>query len=70
MMRGSEDVEVFAIWEYDSYGDYERIEADVRKDQGHVHNVLKWYNDNGGREFIIYSHFLQVRNEKLENTVF
>ncbi|MET3696423.1 NIPSNAP protein [Bacillus oleivorans] len=62
-------VEVFAIWGYNSYEDYQRIEETVRSDQEHVKRVSNWYKRNGGRERV-RKNFLEVRNEKIESTVF
>ena len=36
-------VEIFAIWEYDSYDDYVTIESKVRSDAAHVKRVEDWY---------------------------
>ncbi|WP_391205268.1 cytoplasmic protein [Psychrobacillus sp. L4] len=53
-MLGADDdkIEIFAIWEYDSYEDYVRIESNIRNDSEHVNRVLGWYNHHGGKEFV------------------
>lgn len=61
--------EVFAIWEYKSYEEYERIEDLVRGDQAHVSRVNEWYDQHGGKSYVQDTYFIEVRNEKLENTV-
>ncbi|MEI5906951.1 NIPSNAP family protein [Bacillus spongiae] len=62
-------VEIFAIWEYDSYEDYVEIEKNVRSDKAHLKRIKDWYEKNGGREFVQKKYFLEVRNEALESTV-
>lgn len=37
------NVEVFAIWEYDSYEDYKEIESKVRNDKAPLKRVKDWY---------------------------
>jgi len=61
-------VEVFAIWEYDSKEQYERIEARIRSDKDHVERIRSWYAAHGGRE-LIYRDYIKVRNEEIHNTV-
>lgn len=46
-------VEVFAIWEYDSYEDYLKIETQIRNDHSHVARVKDWYAKNGGRDYVL-----------------
>ncbi|RLQ96246.1 NIPSNAP family protein [Falsibacillus albus] len=62
-------VEIFAIWEYDNYEEYERIESLVRNDQEHVKRVKDWYEANGGKEHVWNSYFFEVRNEKITSTL-
>ncbi|MCF6136327.1 NIPSNAP family protein [Pseudalkalibacillus berkeleyi] len=62
-------VEIFAIWEYDSFEDYQLIEGRVRSDEAHVKRVQNWYEKNGGREHVFSAYILEVRNEALESTV-
>lgn len=62
-------VEIFAIWEYDSYEDYVEIENNVRSDEAHVKRVRDWYEKYGGREFVYKEYILEVRNEQLESTL-
>ncbi|WP_432357791.1 NIPSNAP family protein [Sporosarcina sp. UB5] len=70
-MRENENdtVEIFAIWEYDSYEDYIEIETKVRGDSAHVQRIIRWYDDNGGREHIYNKYILEVRNEVLACTI-
>ncbi|SFS76751.1 NIPSNAP family protein [Paenibacillus sp. BC26] len=42
-------LEVFAIWEYDSFDNYEHIESQVKSDEEHVKRVQAWF-DKIGRE--------------------
>ena len=70
-MKDNKDntVEVFAIWEYDSYENYIEIENNVRGDGAHVQRVKDWYEKNGGREHIYNECILEVRNEALLSTL-
>ncbi|MUK87971.1 cytoplasmic protein [Ornithinibacillus sp. L9] len=69
MKENNDDtVEVFAIWEYDSYEQYIEIENNIRSDKAHVKRVQDWYEKNGGREQV-YTYLLEVRNEAIESTV-
>lgn len=61
--------EIFAIWEYDSYEDYIRIEKNVRSDTEHVKRIQNWYDEHGGKEFVQKQYFVEVRNEKLSSTI-
>lgn len=67
--NGDGTTEIFAIWEYDSYEDYVEIEKNVRADKEHVQRVVEWYEQNGGREFVLTELILEVRNEVLLSTV-
>ena len=60
--------EIFAIWEYDSYEDYIRIEKNVRSDTEHVKRIQNWYDEHGGKEFVQKQYFAEARNEKLSST--
>ncbi|MBM7583957.1 hypothetical protein JOC86_000494 [Bacillus pakistanensis] len=62
-------VEIFAIWEYDSYEDYVEIEKKVRSDEAHVKRIKDWYEKNGGKDNVYKKYILEVRNEALESTV-
>ncbi|WP_188207841.1 NIPSNAP family protein [Alkalibacillus aidingensis] len=62
-------VEIFAIWQYDSYGDYIEIEGKVRSDQAHVERVKNWYQKHGGRDFVLKHCILEARNEEIFSTV-
>ncbi|MBO1511232.1 NIPSNAP family protein [Metabacillus bambusae] len=62
-------VEIFAIWEYDSYEDYVEIESKVRSDEAHVKRIKDWYEKNGGKEHVYKEYILEVRNEVLQSTV-
>lgn len=69
-MRDNQDdtFEIFAIWEYDSYEDYVKIETNIRNDQAHVQRVMDWYENHGGKEHVLSQYILEVRNEVLEST--
>jgi hypothetical protein len=62
------EVDVFAIWEYDSYEEYERIEASVRSDEAHMKRVQDWYGKWGGRENL-KEHFYKIDQDFINNTV-
>ncbi|WLD94506.1 NIPSNAP family protein [Alkalihalobacillus sp. AL-G] len=61
--------EIFAIWEYDSYGDYKEIEANVRSDEAHVKRVQDWYKQHGGKQHVFSEYISEVRNEEIKSTV-
>ncbi|MED0960685.1 NIPSNAP family protein [Bacillus paramycoides] len=61
--------EVFAIWEYDSYEDYEEIETKIRSDEIHVKRIHDWYEKYGGREYVLQEYILEMKNEELLYTV-
>lgn len=62
-------IEIFAIWEYDSYEDYLEIESKVRGDEAHLKRIENWYEKNGGREYVYKEYIVEVRNEALESTI-
>ncbi|MDY0404862.1 NIPSNAP family protein [Virgibacillus sp. 179-BFC.A HS] len=70
-MRANENdtVEIFAIWEYDSYEDYLEIESKIRNDSAHVECVKNWYEKNGGKKHVFTEYILEVKNEALESTL-
>ncbi|RIU94853.1 NIPSNAP family protein [Oceanobacillus picturae] len=61
--------EIFALWEYDSYEKYIVIEAKVKGDTEHVNRVNKWYEKNGGRDYVYKKYILEVKNEQLKSTL-
>ncbi|MCM3757141.1 NIPSNAP family protein [Sporosarcina aquimarina] len=65
----NDTVEIFAIWEYDSYEDYLEIEDKVRSDMSHVERVKDWYEKDGGKEKVLKEYILQVKNEAIETTI-
>lgn len=67
--NGDDTVEIFDIWEYNSYEDYVQIESKVRSDQAHLKRIHDWYEKNGGREHVLTEYILEMRNEALESTV-
>ncbi|MCA1054026.1 NIPSNAP family protein [Rossellomorea aquimaris] len=62
------EIEIFAIWEYDSREEYERIEARVRNDAPHVERVQGWFKKMGGRENL-KKVFHQIDQDFLTSTV-
>lgn len=70
-MRTNEDdtVEIFAIWEYDSYEAYEAIEQKVRSDEAHLKRVQQWYAKHGGRDSVLKNYIIEMKNERIESTV-
>ncbi|NYV64755.1 NIPSNAP family protein [Bacillus sp. Gen3] len=70
-MKPNEDdtMEIFAIWAYDSYDDYQRIEAKIKSDSSHLQRIANWYEQNGGREQVYRNYIVEVRNEVLTSTV-
>lgn len=67
--NNDDTVEIFAIWEYDSYEDYAEIESKVRSDQAHLKRISDWYKKNGGKEHVYKKYILEVKNEAIESTV-
>ncbi|GEN86230.1 hypothetical protein OSO01_09690 [Oceanobacillus sojae] len=61
--------EIFAIWEYDSYDDYLRIETAIRADKEHVIRVREWYDQYGGKDYVLKNYILEVKNEMLQSTL-
>ncbi|WP_163538053.1 NIPSNAP family protein [Gracilibacillus sp. YIM 98692] len=61
-------IEIFAIWEYDSFEDYEIIENKVKSDEEHVKRVQNWYKKMGGREKL-KEVFFKIEQDFLETTV-
>ena len=62
-------VEIFAIWEYDSYEDYLAIEDRVRSDKAHLQRIQNWYEQHGGRDHVRNEYIIEVRNEAIESTI-
>ncbi|NUC18118.1 cytoplasmic protein [Bacillus mycoides] len=61
--------DVFAIWEYDSYEDYEEIETKVRSDKMYVRRIHDWYEKHGGKEYVLREYIIEMKNEELLCTV-
>lgn len=66
--NGDGTVEIFAIWEYDSYEQYIEIENNIRSDEAHVRKIQDWYEKHGGRDDVLKHYLLEVRNEAIEST--
>ncbi|HWL22491.1 MAG TPA: NIPSNAP family protein [Ureibacillus sp.] len=60
--------EVFAIWQYNSYEEYIKIESNIKKDTEHLQRIEEWYAKNGGREQMS-KYNLEVRNEEIVSTL-
>ena len=67
--KDEKTTEIFAIWKYDSYEDYVKIENSVRSDEAHVQRVQDWYDKHGGRDYVINNYLLEVRNEEIKTTL-
>ena len=61
--------EIFAIWKYDSYESYKEIESNVRGDIEHVNRINKWYEQHGGREYIMKQCILEAKNDQIFSTL-
>ncbi|SES27690.1 NIPSNAP protein [Gracilibacillus ureilyticus] len=61
-------IEIFAIWEYDSYEAYETIETKVKSDKAHVKRVQQWYQKMGGKEKL-KDLFFKIEQDFVEATV-
>ena len=70
-MKDNQDgtIEVFAIWEYDSYEDYQIIESNIKSDRQHLQRIKDWYEKNGGREHVYSEYILEVKNEEILSTL-
>lgn len=60
--------EIFAIWEYDSYEEFEKIESRVKNDQAHVKRVQDWLNRIGRENISAYLKD-EVKEDFLKTTV-
>ncbi|KMK77577.1 NIPSNAP family protein [Alkalihalobacillus pseudalcaliphilus] len=70
MLPYDEDTtEIFAIWEYDSYEQYQKIEQNIRADRLHNDKVKNWYESYGGREHVMKEYIPTSRNEMIETTL-
>ncbi|MDX1341507.1 MAG: NIPSNAP family protein [Reinekea sp.] len=65
----NDETEIFAIWEYDSKEDYQRIEKNVRSDEAHVARINQWFEERGGRAHLGKTAFVVIRDEEIFNTV-
>mgnify|MGYP003412395120 FL=1 len=61
--------EIFAIWEYDSYEEYMEKKKKIRQDQDHVANIKQWYEQHGGRDYVLSNYIVEVKDEDLISTV-
>ncbi|QTM98284.1 hypothetical protein ERJ70_02505 [Sediminibacillus dalangtanensis] len=61
-------IEIFAMWEYQSYEEYEKIESKIRADKGRVNRVEGWFEKMGGREKL-KAVFFKIDQDFLESTV-
>ena len=61
--------EIFAIWEYDSYEEYIEIETKIRQDQDHLAKIKQWYEQHGGRDYVLSNYIVEVKDEDLISTV-
>ncbi|WP_409294333.1 NIPSNAP family protein [Peribacillus sp. SCS-26] len=70
-MKDNDDgtVEIFAIWEYESYDAYLEIEDKIRNDKAHLERIKDWYRKHGGKEFIQKNYIFEMKNEELVSTV-
>lgn len=64
-----DESEVFAIWEYDSEAAYQRIEQAVRSDQDHAERLNRWFEKQGGRDYLNRTVFLENRQDELISTL-
>ena len=47
--------EAFAIWEYDSYEQYNEIESKIRSDERHIKGIHEWYETMAGKNMFYRS---------------
>lgn len=66
--KDENNTEVFAMWEYDSYEDFERIESQIKSDEEHVMKVQKRF-DLIGRERIKQVLKEDIKQEFVKSTV-
>jgi len=67
--KDEETTEIFAIWEYDSYEDYLKVENSVRSDEAQARRIQYWYDKQGGRDYVFSNYLLEVRNEEIKTTL-
>ena len=68
IIKDEENTEVFALWEYDSFQEYEEIETKIKQDEEHVKRVQKRF-DEIGREKIKKVLKEDIKQEFIESTV-
>ncbi|UOQ86585.1 NIPSNAP family protein [Gracilibacillus salinarum] len=61
-------IEIFAIWEYSSFEDYEQIESKVKGDDQHVKRVQQWF-EKMGRKYNLKELFYKIDQDFLKTTV-
>ena len=66
--KDENNTEVFAMWEYDSYEDYERIESQIKSDEEHVMKVRQRF-DLIGRERLKQVLKEDIKQEFVKSTV-
>lgn len=67
--RDTDIIEIFAIWQYNSYEEYLEIETKIQNDKAHIKHINDWYEQNGGREYVLKEYILEIRNEFIESTL-
>ncbi|MFS1513724.1 NIPSNAP family protein [Chengkuizengella sp. SCS-71B] len=67
--KNKDEIEIFAIWEYDSYEDYINIENKVRSDKEHVNRIQDWFEKIGGREKLKKYLKDEIKEDFLETTL-
>lgn len=66
--KDEESTEVFALWEYDSFQQYEDIEANIKNDEEHVKRVQRRF-DELGRDRIKKVLKEDIKQQFIESTV-
>ncbi|MNJ35189.1 hypothetical protein D3C77_299190 [compost metagenome] len=66
--KDENNTEVFAMWEYDSYEDYERIESQIKSDTEHVLKVQNRF-DQIGRDRLKKVLKADIKQEFFKSTV-
>jgi len=68
MNKDEERTEVFALWEYDSFQQYEEIETNIKSDEEHVKRVQQRL-DEIGRNRLKRVLKEEIKQEFIESTV-
>lgn len=64
----SDIAEVFAIWEYDSEEEYQRIANSIRNDKEHQARLNVWFEERGGKSQLLEKYIFEVAEQEIVKT--